>query len=85
MIEIKDLLFFEEMPDKSIAIKPRKSLSALNAGLDALHKLSMKLREDANDVTAPPQDETDFPKHDVAEALLNCADELDRIIEEMSN
>ena len=55
-----------------------------SGGLEGLYKLSNKWREDANDVTAHPQDETDFPKHDVAESLISCADELDILIKEIA-
>ena len=66
-------------------IKTTVSKSNCSGVLVALKTLSNDWREGANDATAPPQDETDFPKHDIAETLLNCADELDRLIEEMSN
>ncbi len=53
--------------------------------LVALKDLSNKWREEANNVTAPPQDDTNFPKHDVAETYLACADELDELIKAISN
>jgi hypothetical protein len=66
-------------------IKPSVSKSNFSAGLVAMKTLSNEWREGATNATAPPQDATDYPKHDIAETLLNCADELDRLIEEMSN
>ena len=69
---------------KSLITKEAHSSVSSSAGLDGLRKLSNKWREDANDVMAHPQDETDFPKHDVAEALINCAEELDILIKEIA-
>lgn len=77
-----------DLIDKLTTLTAQKDAVAdvpCSMGLVALRNLSNGWREGANDVTAPPQDETDFPKHDIAETLLNCADELDGLIEEMSN
>ena len=53
-------------------------------GLCALQKLSDQWRGEAAQRLVPPQDEFDIPKYEVAETLLYCADELDRVIKEIS-